>query len=156
MRRTPVYSCEPADEEDIVATMVRNSARLRRALAVASGFLLAVVTLLPSSAAAGRPGAASGPGVVTNITGALSGGDVERGDIFSSGWTLSMPTRHAAATVRVTEAVATIPLRCRTEKGKHEDGEAAIVVMRFHDVTLTIAANDTSWRPTAETADPLG
>jgi len=44
----PVYSCQPADEEDIVATMVRNSVRLRRALAVGTGSMIALATRLPN------------------------------------------------------------------------------------------------------------
>jgi hypothetical protein len=151
----PVYSCQPANEEDIVASMVRNSARLRRALAVGTGSMIAVATLLPSSAAAERPADASGPGMVNNTTTALSGGDVEPGDLISSGWAMSLPGRHPAATVRLTGIMATIPLRCDGEKGDEEDGTSSIV-LRFPDASQSIAANDTSWHPTTAPADAQG
>jgi hypothetical protein len=151
-----VYSCQPADEEEIVATMVRNSACLRRALAVVAGSLLAGVTLLPSAAAAGEPAVSSGTGVVSHVTGALVGDDVEPGDVISSGWTLSIPGHHPAATVQLTDVVATIPLRCHTEKREHRDGTATTVALRFGDVVLTVGADDTGWHPTARPADAQG
>jgi hypothetical protein len=151
-----VYSCQPANEEDIVATMVRNSARLRRALAVGTGSMIAVATLLPSSAAAEKPDVTSGPGVVSNSGRALPGGDVERGDLISSGWTMSMPGRHPAAAVRLTGIVATIPLRCDGEKGDQGNPTSTSIVLRFPDASQSIAANDTSWHPTAAPADAQG
>jgi hypothetical protein len=90
--------------------------------------------------------------VVSNSSRALSGGDVEPGDIISSGWTMSLPGRHPAATVRLIGIVATIPLRCDGEKGDKKDGTSTSIVLRFPDASQSIAANDTSWHPTTATA----
>jgi hypothetical protein len=151
-----VYSCQPADEEDIVATMVRNSARLRRALAVGTGSMIAMASLLPSAAAAERPAVAAGPGVVNNDSRTVAGGRVDNGDLISSGWSMSIPGRHPAAAVRLTGIVATIPLRCDGDKGDDENGTSTSIVLRLPDASQSIAANDTSWHPTAAPADAQG
>ncbi len=80
-------------------------------------------------------------GSLTNVTRAVVAGLVSQGDDVSSGWAISMPGTHPAATVKVTKIVATIPLACHTAGGHTQ---ATSLVLHLPDTTVTIPANDTA------------
>ena len=74
-------------------------------------------------------------------------------DVVSAGWTVSMPESHPAATDVLSAITATVPLTCVVlgQRPRLVD-----LVLHMPDVTQTIAAGDTSWRPTTSTAAAAG
>ena len=155
----------------------------RRRLAVGSATLVALASLVPLSASAQSTAASSPastptasptssptasptssptasptgtptlPGVVSNVTTALSGALVNAGDYVSSGWAISMAGKHPAATVDVTSIVAKIPLQCQISGKKPQ---VLNLVIHLPHSKLTIPADDTAWHPTSGAADPTG
>jgi len=151
-----LFSCSSLDEHaDIGGTTVatvRRPGTLRRGVAIGTAVLLAAAALLPWSANAAIS-TSSAAGVVNNVTRALSAGDVRRGDVISVGWALSMPGKHAAATVEASDIVATIPLRCQSDDSHPR---VTSLVVHLGDATLSFAANATAWQPTASPASANG
>jgi hypothetical protein len=90
---------------------------------------------------------------VSNITTALTGTAVNPGDYVSSGWAISMPGKHPAATIDVTNIVATIPMACEVD-GQHT--QLLNLVVHVPHTQLTIAAGDAAWHPTASAANATG
>ncbi len=92
-------------------------------------------------------------GLVTNVTKALTGQSVNEGDYISSGWAISMPGNHPAATVALTNISATIPLICQVS-GQHPTLVNLVVPMP--DASQSFTANDTAWHPTSSVAGAQG
>ena len=141
------------------------AARNRRPVLVTVGLLLAgcaQLSLAVAASAAGSwtdrtlpklpPAHAAPPGVLTNVTKGLTARWVSTGDYVSSGWTISMIGSHPATTVKVTDVTATIPLTCLAD----EHFRVVSLVLRMPDAVESFSAGDTSWRPTASTADAAG
>jgi hypothetical protein len=139
-----------------VGTSVKYSSSLRRRVAIGSGLLLALAAVqVPLAVAASTSGASATttPGVVTNVTRALTAQWVSQNDFVSSGWAISMAGKHPAATVQLTSISATIPLTCQVD-GQHPT--VASLVLRMPDTAQSFATNDTAWHPTSSAADAHG
>jgi hypothetical protein len=72
---------------------------------------------------------------------------VSPGDTVRGGWDLSMPGAHPAATVSIATAGVGVSVTC-------PDGHTQWVGMGFPDQAFTVAANDTSWHPAADSGSP--
>jgi hypothetical protein len=104
-------------------------------------------TTLPGLVSTPIPGP---PGVVTNLPTAPV---LSAGDWVSSGWAISMPGAHPAATVQLTHVLATIPLSCQVV-GRHPD--RTDLVLKMPDASQTFAADDNGVYPTSSTAAAVG
>ncbi len=131
----------------------------RRRVAGGGAMLLTFAALFPLNASA-ESQASSKPasvttaaGVVTNITKALTGSPLLRGDYVSSGWAISMTSKHAATAVTISNLVATIPLQCQVED--HSPTSANLVI-NLPATSVSIPANDTGWHPTSGAATASG
>jgi hypothetical protein len=133
------------------AAPVRAAARpglLPRALVANAAAVLGLVALLPAGASAAAPST----GLLANVTTALSGVVIHPGDLIASGWAISMPGPHAAASVSLTGITASVPVTCRTWGST----SASTVVLHLPDASRSLAANDPAWYPTAATAAVQG
>jgi hypothetical protein len=72
---------------------------------------------------------------------------VSPGDTVRTGWDLSMPGAHPAATVTVSSAGAGVSVSC-------PDGQTQWVGMSLPNQAFTIAAGDNSWHPSPDSSNP--
>ncbi|HEV7678272.1 MAG TPA: hypothetical protein VGQ42_06860 [Candidatus Dormibacteraeota bacterium] len=108
---------------------------VRALLAVGLG---AAVLAWPSTAAATK----------VSLSGDMEGAiTVSPGDTVRAGWDLSMPGSHPAATVTVSSAGVGVSVAC-------QDGRNQWVGIGLPGQTFSIAANDSSWHPAADSGNP--
>jgi hypothetical protein len=135
----------------VVAAVVTRSPSSRRGLLACTATALAAAALaLPSSVIEGR--ASTAAGALVDVGGHMAGVRVERGDVISAGWSLSMPSEHRAATVAVTDVVATISLGC----GDNRSARPPILVLHLPDAAVSFGADATGWSPTGNPAAAAG
>jgi hypothetical protein len=135
----------------VVAAVVTKSLSSHRRLLVCTATALAAAALaLPSSAVEGR--ASTAAGALVDVGGHMTGLRVERGDVISAGWSLSVPSRHRATTVAVTDVVATISLRC----GDNHSARPPTLVVHLPDAAVSFGADATGWSPTGNPAAAAG
>jgi hypothetical protein len=135
----------------VVAAVVTRSLSSRRRLLVCTATALAAAALaLPSSVVEGR--ASTAAGALVDVGGHMTSLRVERGDVISAGWSLSMPSRHRATTVAVTDVVATISLRC----GDNDSAPPPTLVVHLPDAAVSFGADATGWSPTGNPAAAAG
>ena len=131
----------------------RGSVHVRRRLAIGAGTVRDRRPAATLGVGSVSTTTSTAVGSLTNVTRAVVAGLVNQGDDISSGWAISMPGTHPAATVKVSKIVTTIPLVCHTAGGHTQ---ATSVVLHLPDTTVTIPANDTSWHFTSNPADVKG
>lgn len=119
-----------------------------RLFAANGAAVLGLAALLPGGASAAAPST----GVLTNVATALSAVVIHPGDLLASGWAISMPGPHAAATVSLTGVTASVPVACRTWGST----TASVVVLHLPNASRGFAANDPSWYPTVAPAAAQG
>jgi hypothetical protein len=135
----------------VVAAVVTRLPSSRRGLLACTATALAAAALaLPSSVIEGR--ASTAAGALVDVGGHMAGVRVERGDVISAGWSLSMPSEHRAATVAVTDVVATISLRC----GDNRSARPPILVLHLPDAAVSFGEDATGWSPTGNPAAAAG
>jgi hypothetical protein len=84
----------------------------------------------------------------TSIGGNMEGPiTVSPGDTVRAGWDLSMPGAHPAATVIISGTGAGVSVAC-------PDGHIQWVGMGIPNQSITIAAGDASWHPSADSSSP--
>jgi hypothetical protein len=135
----------------VVAAVVTRSLASRRRLPACTATALAAAALaLSCSVVDGR--ASTVAGGLVEFGGHIAGLHVERGDVISAGWSLSMPSRHGAATVAVTGVLATISLRC----GDNPSAPPSTLLLHLPDAAVSFGADTTGWSPTGNPADAAG
>jgi hypothetical protein len=141
----------PGDADVVVGAVVTRSLASRRGLSACAATALAAAALaLSSSVVNGR--ASTDAGGLVEVGGHMTGLHVERGDVISAGWSLSMPSKHRAATVAVTGVVATISLRC----GDNHAAPPSTLVLHLPDAAVSFGADATGWSPTGNAAAAAG
>jgi hypothetical protein len=134
----------------VAAVVTRSLASRRGLLACTATALVAAALALSSSVVDGRASTAAG-GLV-DVGGHMTGLHLEHGDVFSAGWSLSMPSKHRAATVAVTGVVATISLPC----GDNHSAPPPTLVLHLPDAAVSFGADATAWSPTDNPAAAAG
>lgn len=140
----------------VVAAVVTRSLASRRGLPARTATALAAAALaLSSSVVDGHASTVAGGLVEVGghmVGGHMAGLHIERGDVVSAGWSLSMPSKHRAATVAVTGVVATISLRC----GDKHSAPPSTLVLHLADAAVSFGADVTGWSPTGNPAAAAG
>lgn len=92
------------------------------------------------------------PGTIVNATVPLGSLFSRAGDMIASGWDISMPGSHPAATVVLSGITATIPLLCLTATSHTVES----FVIDLPDTSISISANDSGWTPTSSSSNVTG
>jgi hypothetical protein len=131
--------------------VVTRSLASRRGLPACTATALAAAALALSSSVVDGRASTVASGLV-EVGGHVAALHVERGDVISAGWSLSMPSKHGAATVAVTGVVATISLRC----GDNHSAPPSTLVLHLPDAAVSFGADATGWSPTGNPAAAAG